>query len=254
MSEKQTTHLTHYLRLHWFKLCIIGLLLFVIFKKDFSFSIDLNNPGPTETTYPQAEPPQPVRQETPPKRETFTERGKQATTPTKSEAVQDRFDFSSLIAETLGSNSLADQLQELPSDVVERYVKRFGRVARSEQDKFGIPASITIANALLHSRAGQHDAAVRANNHFGLPCTTDWQGQEWTYERRCYRHYENAWTSFRDHSFYLTTGKFAPLRQLSSTDYRAWAKALAEKGFSEADDLAEQLISLIERLELHRLD
>jgi flagellum-specific peptidoglycan hydrolase FlgJ len=252
MSGQTTTSLlTQFVKVHWFKISLVAFLLFLIFKKDFSFTINLNAPAPTETTMPPAR--QPVQQAPPPKRETFTEQAKQQSlTPPPEQGVLDRFDFSSILG---GSNKqLKDELYQLDPDKIKSYLERFGRVARSEQKKFGIPASIILANALLHSQAGENQASKRANNHFGLACTEDWMGEKWEKGGDCYRVYENAWTSFRDHSFFLTTGTFADLRQLDPKDYKAWAKAMEKRAYTKYDDLADQLIEVIEHWRLHELD
>jgi flagellum-specific peptidoglycan hydrolase FlgJ len=252
MSGQNTTSLlANFLKAHWFKVSLIAFLLFLIFKKDFSFTINLNAPAPTETTMPPAS--QPTEPAPPAKRETFTEQAKQEhMTPPPEQGVLDRFDFSSILG---GSNkALKDDLYRVDPEKVVAYVERFGRVARSEQKKFGIPASIILANALLHSKAGEHQASRQAHNHFGLSCTDDWLGEKWEHDGDCYRVYENAWTSFRDHSFFLTTGTFAELRRLDPKDYKAWAKAMEKKKYTRYDDLADQLIEVIEKWRLYELD
>lgn len=251
MTGQNTTFpLANFIKVHWFKIALVAFLLFLIFKKDFSFTINLNAPAPTETMMPER---QPVEQERPPKRETFTEQAKQQhLTPAPEQGVLDRFDFSSILGGS--ERQLKDDLNKVAPEKVTAYLERFGRVARSEQKKFGIPASIIMANALLHSRAGENQTSRQANNHFGLSCTADWQGEKLEKDGDCYRVYENAWTSFRDHSFFLTTGTFAELRQLDPKDYKAWAKAMEKKQYTKSDDLAEQLIEVIEQWRLYELD
>ncbi|MCB0630044.1 MAG: glucosaminidase domain-containing protein [Saprospiraceae bacterium] len=250
-GQNITSYLLHYIKVHWFRISLVAFLLFLIFKKDFSFTINLNAPAPTETTLPPAK--QPVQQEPPPKRETFTEQAsQQSMTPAPEKGVLDRFDFSSIIG---GSDrQLLERLNKLDSKVVEAYIKRFGRVARNEQKKFGIPASVILANALLHSQAGESILTAQANNHFGLLCTPDWRGDKWDGDGECLRAYENAWTSFRDHSFYITTGTFSDLRKLDPKDYKGWAKGLEKNKFSTADNFAEQLIEVIEQYGLQQMD
>lgn len=250
-GQNITDYLLHLAKVYWFRILLVGFLLFLVFKKDFSFTINLNAPAPTETTLPPAR--QPVEQDPPPKRETFTEQAShQSLTPAPEKGVLDRFDFSSIIGSS--DRQLTELLYEVKPETVEAYVKRFGRVARNEQKKFGIPASITLGNALLHSQAGESVLSRQANNHFGLMCTPEWSGQQWDGDGECLRAYENAWTSFRDHSFYITTGTFANLRQLKSTDYKAWAKGLEKNEYSKADKYADQLIEVIERYGLQKLD
>ena len=73
-------------------------------------------------------------------------------------------------------------------------------------------------------------------------------------EGNCYRKYESAWMSFRDNSLLLTTGEYASLRSLGSTDYKAWANQLDKMGYSPLDNFAAQLIHIIEHYGLSALD
>ena len=240
-----------YLQRNWFKLSIGLVLLFIVMKKDLSFRINLNSPVRMEQA--PMRPSTPARQqEKAPSQERYTENTQQQAVASELPGTE-RFDFSS----SAGSRRevlAIDRLEEVGEAKIRAYIQRFARVAAGEQNKFGIPASIVIANALLHSRAGTADmAGPGANNHFAIPCTPDWQGPQQTYSGQCYRQYENAWTSFRDHSFYITTGSFAHLRQLSDSDYKGWAAALEKAGFSKEKSLGRQLVKVVETYGLQEL-
>lgn len=239
-----------YLQRNWFKLGIALILVFVALKKDLSFRINLNTPARTEQ--PQ-QPPTPARQqEEGRKAERYTEHS-QPQTASELPATE-RFDFSSSGNGRREIRAI-DKLEGIGDGVIRAYIQRFGKVAVNEQRKFGIPASIILSNALLHSLAGTTGLAEgSANNHFALPCTPDWQGPRQTFDGHCYRQYDNAWTSFRDHSFYVTTGAFSHLRSLSDTDCRGWADALEKGGFSQEKGLARQLAKVIEDYGLQELD
>lgn len=248
-----TTHLWLYLQRNWFKLALAAILLFIILKKDLSFRINLNTPLRMEQAPPY--PSTPVDQkkgEAQPERFTDNHGAKQHTA-TELPGTE-RFELLPQ-ASTRRVLSAAELLEQVEESTIKAYLKRFSQVAVAERKKFGIPAAITLANALLHSQAGTKDSAGGgANNHFGLPCTADWQGSSGQHAGHCLRHYENAWTSFRDCSLYLTTGRFANLRQLPADDYKAWARALEKEGFSAEKNLARQLIQLIEKYGLDELD
>ena len=51
------------------------------------------------------------------------------------------------------------------------YIEQWKDVAVQQQKDYGIPASITMAQALLESGAGLSELAVNANNHFGIKCS-----------------------------------------------------------------------------------
>ena len=61
-------------------------------------------------------------------------------------------------------------------------------------------------------------------------------------------------TSFRDHSLFITTGHLSDLRRLEADDYKAWARELEKKGFYEEENMARQVIELIEEYGLYELD
>ena len=59
----------------------------------------------------------------------------------------------------------------------ENYIKRYSGLAVEQREKYGIPASITLAQGLLESGAGQSSLAREANNHFGIKCGNAWKGK-----------------------------------------------------------------------------
>lgn len=247
MQKNIDFNVTPYLKKYWFQLSIICIVLYVLSNKDFSFQFNVNSPDQENTEELQNKA---QEKGTKKERELLTAKGSQPQVA-KSEAS-----FFSKIPFIGGGSSTSHTKSELPKieeQVVESYLKRFAHVAINERKKYGVPASIILANALFHSYAGKRELAVAGNNHFAIGCT-DWNGERGSYSGKCYRHYENAWTSFRDHSLYLTSGKYAKFRQLGTTDYQSWAKHLEAEGFSEVDDLEDNLIQLIEKYSLDQLD
>ncbi len=237
-----------YLSRHWFKIGVVALLLYAFFSKDLSFRVELR--APEDQNMPlreeQAQPEPAVR------RSTLTENG-------LAQRVRNVTDRSRLFGKWWNRNDddlpLVRQLSQHPREEIDAFLHRFIPVAQGEQRKFGIPASVILANALLMSQSGKADAAAKGNNFFALVCTPDWQGETLRAEGRCFRLYENAWLSFRDHSLYLTTGALAHLSQLRGASYASWTEALEEAGFNQqTQDLARQLNRVIEKYELQAYD
>jgi len=140
----------------------------------------------------------------------------------------------------------------------EAYIKKYQSVAIEEQQKFGIPACITLAQGLLESRAGKSPLATEANNHFGIKCT-DWTGdrfyQDDDQKDECFRKYSNARESFEDHSSFLVKrSRYASLFSLKPTDYKGWANGLQSAGYATNKNYASSLINLIELYDLQKLD
>lgn len=138
------------------------------------------------------------------------------------------------------------------------YIAQYKGIAIEEMNRYGIPASIKLAQALLESGNGNSTLAREANNHFGIKCTPEWPGGK-AYkddDRRndCFRVYERVEDSFRDHSQFLLRNRYAALFELNKDDYRGWARGLKSAGYATNPRYAELLINLIERYELHQYD
>ena len=115
-----------------------------------------------------------------------------------------------------------------------QYIDKYKDLAISQMKKYGIPASITLAQGLLESDAGRSMLAVEGNNHFGIKCHSDWTGKKMYHDddRRddCFRVYRNVEGSFEDHSLFLTThSRYAFLFDLKPTDYVGWARGLKRR-------------------------
>ncbi|MDP4203261.1 MAG: glucosaminidase domain-containing protein [Bacteroidota bacterium] len=140
----------------------------------------------------------------------------------------------------------------------EAYIKKYQTIAITEQKKYGIPASITLAQGLLESRAGKSPLATEANNHFGIKCS-DWRGdtffQDDDQKNECFRKYSNPKESYEDHSSFLAKrSRYAPLFSLKSDDYKGWANGLQSTGYATSKTYASSLINLIELYQLNMLD
>ncbi|MBV6426574.1 MAG: hypothetical protein KIPDCIKN_01087 [Haliscomenobacter sp.] len=237
--------LTIFLRNNWFKIAIAVLLVFIAFKKDISFNVNMNAPAQ------QAAPGAPASQEPQRPKEHLTE-DRLARKGAFLQKGIERLDV-----QPFRKNADLVQVVELSkvdASIREAFIARFKQVAKGEQEKFGIPASIILGNALLISKAGESALVQHGLNFFGLPCTEDWQGEKGEIQGRCYRYYESAWMSFRDHSLYLTTGKFSPMRNYRGKKFTDWAKALELNGFSPAPDYANQVLEVIRTYDLAQWD
>jgi len=138
------------------------------------------------------------------------------------------------------------------------YVAYFSDVAQDEMRKYGVPASITLAQGILESGSGKGRLSVEANNHFGIKCH-DWTGAKIYHdddaEQECFRKYNNAKYSYRDHSLFLTSRRrYMGLFKLAKDDYRGWAKELKNAGYATDRKYPQKLIALIERYKLYNYD
>ncbi len=138
------------------------------------------------------------------------------------------------------------------------YIARYKDIAIEEMNRYGIPASIKLAQALLESGNGNSTLAREANNHFGIKCTPEWVGgkayKDDDMRNDCFRVYERVEDSFKDHSQFLLRNRYAALFELDKDDYQGWARGLKSAGYATNPRYAELLINLIERYELHQYD
>lgn len=139
------------------------------------------------------------------------------------------------------------------------YIERYKDIAMEEMQKDKIPASITLAQGILESGNGQSKLAKQGNNHFGIKCHSDWKGKRMHQDddapNECFRVYDNAEDSYRDHSKFLKNGtRYKSLFELSITDYKGWAKGLKKAGYATLPTYATVLINLIETYDLQQYD
>lgn len=146
-------------------------------------------------------------------------------------------------------------------DRIYDYIDNYKNLAMQEMELYGVPASITLAQAIYSSQAGTNDLVRECHNHFAIMChTQEWTGE--TYYRpadkkqeNCYRKYATDAESYRDHSLFLSTrSRYVKLFYFPITDYKSWANGLLEAGFSGNPKYADTLISIIEKYYLMHYD
>ena len=138
----------------------------------------------------------------------------------------------------------------------DKYISTYSQMAIQQEKKYNIPASITLAQAILESGAGTSYLAKDANNHFGIKCRNDWTGarayKDAEIPNECFRKYSSVADSYEDHSLFLTGGsRYERLFSLKKTDYRGWAKGLQECGYATDKGYANKLIDIVERYQLY---
>ena len=149
--------------------------------------------------------------------------------------------------------------QRDPGTPQERYIARFASIAVNEMYRSGVPASITLAQGIIESRSGQSALAVDGNNHFGIKCHNSWKGRTMLADDdrkdECFRVYDSAEESFRDHSDFLRyRDRYKFLFDFSVTDYKSWAYGLKQAGYATDPAYATKLIQCVENYNLSRFD
>ncbi len=137
------------------------------------------------------------------------------------------------------------------SQVIRHYVLQFKDIAIEEMKRTGVPASITLAQGIHETSAGQSVLVLKSNNHFGIKCKSEWKGPSVSHDDdargECFRKYTSPMDSYRDHSDFLTSrSHYASLFKLDPTDYEGWARGLKKAGYATNPKYPQILIKLIE--------
>lgn len=142
------------------------------------------------------------------------------------------------------------------------YARQYMAFAMEQMRRYGIPASITLAQGILESSNGESALARNENNHFGIKATGDWLSSGGKYgvytddrpdEKFC--SYDSVADSYEHHSRFLRENRrYAACFELEADDYKGWAKELEQAGYATGGNYAGSLISIIERNGLDKYD
>jgi LysM repeat protein len=130
------------------------------------------------------------------------------------------------------------------------YIEKYKNIAIEEMQRTGVPASITLAQGIHETGAGTSNLVTKSNNHFGIKCKTEWNGEKVYHDDdargECFRKYDDPTISYKDHSDFLKTrSHYASLFKLDPTDYEAWAFGLKKAGYATNPKYPQILIKLI---------
>ena len=136
-------------------------------------------------------------------------------------------------------------------ETIRKYIAAYKDIAIAEELRTGVPAAITLAQGIHETGAGTSDLVVKSNNHFGIKCKTEWNGERVFHDDdargECFRKYTDPMDSYKDHSDFLKNRPYyASLFTIDPTDYKAWAFGLKKAGYATNPKYAQILIKLIE--------
>ena len=261
---------THLLNVNGWKIAMVVLIGLIILRKDISLQLNLKSPTQPRRTLPttitdngQAEL---TSQSVPlsginsiPVHKNAGKKSK-PTTKVPSNATQYSNLGFVLNPNYAKRNNVDPKIVAYKNQICMDYVSRFASVAVTEMKKYGIPASITLAQGLLESNAGQSKLAINNKNHFGIKCfSTNCKNGHCSNHsddshKDFFRNYDSVWASFRAHSLFLQRNRYQHLLKLSSTDYKSWARGLSKAGYATDKKYASKLIKLIDNLKLYQYD
>lgn len=147
------------------------------------------------------------------------------------------------------------------------FVGRCVEPARETQRMYGVPASVTIAQAILESGWGGSELATRANNYFGIKCAAvasphqigcidkaTWEhlnGNDVTMTAS-FRRYASMRDSFLDHGLFLTKPRYAAAFKAATPD--EFARRIWQAGYATDPQYPAKLVRLMDQYELRQYD
>ena len=146
------------------------------------------------------------------------------------------------------------------------FIEQYAPLAIEQQKKYGIPASVTLAQAIIESSWGKNIAATQANNYFGVHASKSWiqSGKptvSYSDDNKVvpFCKYGSVSESFMDHSKVLMNKHYMHCRKYDSTDYKAWCYGLQSGEstggkYAGGTNYSQKLISLIEQNGLAKYD
>jgi flagellum-specific peptidoglycan hydrolase FlgJ len=144
------------------------------------------------------------------------------------------------------------------------FIDRISADAIKSQRETGVPASVTMAQAILESGWGKSGLSTQANNFFGIkgkgPAgsvtmrTREVFNGRPTYINAPFRKYNSPAESFKDHGkFFIDNKRYATAMKHTDNAHR-FAQEIARAGYATDPSYARQLSGLINRYGLERFD
>ena len=144
----------------------------------------------------------------------------------------------------------------------QQYAERYAAEAMEQMKRYGIPASVTLAQGILESRNGQSELSQLGNNHFGVKASKSWLKNGGDYlvytddkpnEKFC--KYATVGDSYEHHSKILkNSSRYSQCFKLSPDDYKGWTKGIERGGYATNGGYAASLQKIIEANGLQKYD
>ncbi|MCB0564305.1 MAG: glucosaminidase domain-containing protein [Phaeodactylibacter sp.] len=262
-----------YINRNWFRILLLSLGIYVLFFKDISVQFNLNTAasGVAEQvvispegvySYQATALPASYQENGPRNVSQLAGPAEKKNDPRKwdSRKANDFSNLTFVLSPDYGRrhNVHPDIIQQKINNC-KRYVEQYAPEALKEMREYGIPASITLAQGLLESNAGDSRLSRESQNHFGIKCRRKCRGctcRNYTDDDiyDMFRVFDSPGESYREHSILLTSARYKHLLKLRKTDYKKWAHGLKKAGYATDKRYAEKLIQIIEFLDLGRYD
>lgn len=156
-------------------------------------------------------------------------------------------------------------VESIAKDVAEKYIQKYAPLAISEMHRTKVPASVTLAQALIESNAGRSWLARNANNHFGIKCNSKkckkghCKNRTDDSHKDFFLNFASIEEGYKMHSDLLAKGRYSGALRFGK-DCRKWALWLQMKGYATVEDktgkkiYAQMLINKINEFNLTKYD
>ena len=139
----------------------------------------------------------------------------------------------------------------------QQYIEQYAEYAMEQMRRYGIPASVTLAQGIIESAEGKSMLSRTANNHFGVK--GEFNG---AYVRadddkpnEKFKKYDNVGQSYEDHSKVLMGERYQKYtRNLSADDYKGWAAGIKAGGYATDKRYVSTIVGVIEGANLQKYD
>ena len=139
----------------------------------------------------------------------------------------------------------------------QQYIDQYAEYAMEQMRRYGIPASVTLAQGIIESANGKSTLAETANNHFGVKGTFNGAyvvaNDDKPNEK--FKKYDNVGQSYEDHSKVLMASRYQQyVSSLSPDDYKGWAAGIKKGGYATDSNYVSTIVGVIEGNNLQKYD
>lgn len=141
------------------------------------------------------------------------------------------------------------------------FFEAYAEIAMQQQQKYGIPTSVTLAQMALESDYGRSELAKKGYNYFGIKANQKWlqQGLPYSvhdddYANEKFCNFNTIEESVEYHSRLLMSDRYASCWQYSSKDYHNWLKAIKASGYATRKDYVSVCENIIKKNRLYIYD
>ena len=160
------------------------------------------------------------------------------------------------------------QMEQHAFNSTSEFIDAVGAAARKSQKLTSVPASVTVAQAILESDWGRSRLTRQANNLFGIKALGNATGPAGVVSLATWEHtsggdvivqapfraYYTLEQSIDDHGKFFTSNHRYATALADASDARAFAEDIQEAGYATDPSYAGKLIGLMDRYNLYRFD